>query len=126
TDSDAIAKSVLVHLPGRSEGQDRLVARLGGEGEHRLRLVGIVDQARLARGGDVALELDRERRRARDVERLEGQRGGAAQMKAAPGEERGGGADDDRAHHTTTFTRRPGTTTTFFTGLPSANLTTAS
>src|SRR5262252_6296618 len=124
-ESDAIAQAELVHLARGGERQHGLVALLVGKGEHRLRLLRAVDEARLARSADVAPELDRERAGAGDVERLERQRRLPAKLKAAPREERGGG-DEDGAHHTTTLTRRPGTTITFLTGLPSANLTTAS
>src|SRR5262245_17134957 len=124
---DAVAETVLVHFSRRGEGQDRFLAKLGGEGEYRLRLVGAVHQARRARGGDVAPQLDRERRAARNIERLERQRRGAAQAEAAAREERGNhDPDDGAAHQTTTFTRRPGTTTTFLTGWPSAKRATAS
>src|SRR5882672_6530205 len=125
-EADAVAQAVFVHLAGRGERKDGLLACLVGEAEHRLSLLRVVDDARLARGGDVALELDRERCRTRDVERLERQRRRAAQMESAAGEEGDRKDEEHEAHHTTTLTRRPGTTTTFFTGLPSAKRTTAS
>jgi hypothetical protein len=81
------------------------------------RASGAVDQARLARGLDVAPQLDGERIHARNVERLERQLRRASKLVTAAGEKRedeGGKSEAHRAQ-TTTFTRRPGTTTTFFT-----------
>src|SRR6266568_14223 len=93
-DSDAIAQLIFAHAARGVEREDDLVAQLRGEAEDGLRVADAVDKARLARDGDVALELDRERRASRNVERLERQLSLAAQLEAAAGEERGREGDD--------------------------------
>src|SRR6266700_1128211 len=84
-DSDAIAQLIFAHATRGVEREDDLVAQLRGEAEDGLRVADAVDKARPARDGDVALELDRERRASRNVERLERQLRLAAQLEAAAG-----------------------------------------
>jgi hypothetical protein len=86
---NAVAQLVFTHAPGGRERQDQPVADLLAELEHRLRLFRIGDHFGVGAGLHVAPEIQRDARAAgrRQVDRLERQVGGAAQLEAAAGKE---------------------------------------
>src|SRR6266852_1405157 len=99
-ESDPIAQLIFAHPARIIEGKNDFFAQLLGEAEHGLRVARAPHNARLARHGDVAFQLDHERVPAWDVERLERQLRLATKMETASCEERGHHAGKGRARGT--------------------------